>query len=110
MDSSSVAPPSAQKNAPLILLTLCFAPSPPRPQAHAFRLLKDRVYYVSESLLKSAPNLPADTILSLGTCMGKFTKSKKFKLHITSLDVLNRYALYKVWVKVRPPSRFLSLS
>ncbi|GMH60155.1 hypothetical protein TL16_g02986, partial [Triparma laevis f. inornata] len=78
-----------------------------KTEAHAFRLLKDRVYYVSESLLKAAPNLPADTVLSIGTCMGKFTKGKKFKLHITSLDVLNRYALYKVWVKPSSEMSFL---
>ncbi|KAJ3209011.1 ribosome biosynthesis protein nip7 [Dinochytrium kinnereticum] len=45
-------------------------------------------------------------MLSLGVCFGKFTKSGKFKLHITALEYLAQYAKkalmlfqYKVWVK-----------
>ena len=38
-------------------------------------------------------------LVSLGTCFGKFSKSGKFKLHITALDHLAQYAKYKVcWV------------
>lgn len=33
-----------------------------------------------------------DSIISIGTCFGKFTKSGKFRLHITSLDYLAPYA------------------
>ena len=35
-------------------------------------------------------------LVSLGTCFGKFSKSGKFKLHITALDHLAQYAKYKV--------------
>ena len=35
-------------------------------------------------------------LISLGTCFGKFSKSGKFKLHITALDHLAQYAKYKV--------------
>ena len=49
-------------------------------EPHSFRLLKDRVYYVSETLLKQAPSLQGDTVLSLGTCIGKFTKSNKVRV------------------------------
>ncbi|KAG8744685.1 ribosome biosynthesis protein nip7 [Ceratobasidium sp. 414] len=34
-------------------------------------------------------------LVSLGTCLGKFSKSGKFKLHITALDYLAQYAKYK---------------
>ncbi|EPZ33610.1 60S ribosome subunit biogenesis protein nip7 [Rozella allomycis CSF55] len=61
-----------------------------------FRLQKDRVYYVSEKLAKLASNVSRDNLLSLGVCMGKFTKSGKFNLHITALDILAQYAL---WLK-----------
>ena len=37
-------------------------------------------------------------LISLGTCFGKFSKSGKFKLHITALDYLAQYAKYKVRV------------
>lgn len=39
-------------------------------------------------------------LISLGTCFGKFSKSGKFKLHITALDHLAQYAKYKVRLSV----------
>ena len=35
----------------------------------------------------------------MGTLVGKFTKTMKFMLKITALDLLQKYAKYKVWVK-----------
>ena len=37
--------------------------------------------------------------MSLGTCFGKFTKTGKFRLHITSLPYLAQYAKFKIWIK-----------
>lgn len=50
----------------------------------------------------SRPNL-----IAMGTCFGKFSKSGKFKLTITCLDWLAKYAKYKVsvlvyWVSAAP--------
>uniref|UniRef100_A0A8C6XUM7 Nucleolar pre-rRNA processing protein NIP7 n=1 Tax=Naja naja TaxID=35670 RepID=A0A8C6XUM7_NAJNA len=59
---------------------------------YCFRLHKDRVFYLSERLLKLATNIPRDSLVSLGTCFGKFTKTQKFRLHITALDYLAPYA------------------
>ena len=39
-------------------------------------------------------------LVSLGTCFGKFSKSGKFKLHITALDYVAQYAKYKVHLQV----------
>jgi len=64
-----------------------------------FRLHKDRVYYVNEELMKRAVSADRKHLMSFGTCFGKFTKSGKFKLHITSLDYLAQYAEFKIWVK-----------
>ena len=50
------------------------------------------MYYVSEKILSLANNVESDHLLSLGTCFGKFTKSGKFKLHITALHYLAPYA------------------
>ena len=49
------------------------------------------------SISVARPNL-----VSLGTCLGKFSKSGKFKLHITSLDYLAQYAKYKVSIVPAP--------
>lgn len=59
---------------------------------YCFREQKDRVYYVSETILKLANTIPADNLVTVGTCFGKFTKTGKFRLHITALNYLAPYA------------------
>jgi 60S ribosome subunit biogenesis protein NIP7 len=71
----------------------------PKEQTHVFRLHKDRIFYVSEQVMKAAVHIPRKNLVSLGTCIGKFTHSRKFRLSITALDLLARYARYKVWLK-----------
>ena len=53
---------------------------------------KDRVYYISESVMKATTSINKDNLLASGTCLGKFTKSGKFRLHITALDYLAQYS------------------
>ena len=67
--------------------------------SYCFRLQKDRVYYISESIMKTAINVNRESLISLGTCFGKFTKTKKFRLHITCLDYIAAYSKYKIWIK-----------
>lgn len=74
---------------------------------HVLRLQKDRVYYVSENVAKYATSVARDRLMSLGTCFGKFTKTGKFRLHITSLPYLAQYAKYKVWIKPNGEMPFL---
>lgn len=71
------------------------------------RLQKDRVYYVSERLMKAAQCVEKQHLASLGTCFGKFTHSGKFRLHITCLDYLAQYAKYKMWIKPSGEMSFL---
>ena len=74
---------------------------------YVFRLHKERVYYCSEQLLKMASVVARDHLLSFGTCLGKFTKSKKFLLHITALDYIAPYAKCRVWLKPNAEQQFL---
>lgn len=68
-------------------------------ERHCFRLgAKDRVYYVSETVMKACTTISRDSLLSCGACMGKFTKSGKFRLHITALDYLSQYAQVSLWI------------
>lgn len=76
-------------------------------EAHTFRLVKDRVYYLSEAQMKLATNIGRENLICLGTCFGKFTKSGKFRIHVTCLDYLAQYAKYKVWVKPGAEMSFL---
>jgi 60S ribosome subunit biogenesis protein NIP7 len=52
----------------------------------------ERIYYAPEKVMRQAANLPKKEVISIGTCFGKFTKSNKFRLHITALDFLAPYA------------------
>lgn len=74
---------------------------------HVFRIQNSRVYYVRSSLANLATSVARPNLLSLGTCLGKFTKTGKFRLHITALDVIAPHARYKVWVKPNGEMPFL---
>ncbi|GAB6018700.1 ribosome biosynthesis protein nip7 [Chamberlinius hualienensis] len=74
---------------------------------YCFRLQKERIYYVSDRILKLSSNVGRDNLISLGTCFGKFSKSGKFKLHITALDYLAPYAKNKMWLKPNAEQQFL---
>ena len=77
------------------------------PDRHVFRLHASRVYYVRLSLANLATSIARPNLLSLGTCLGKFTKTGKFRLHITALDIIAPHARYKVWVKPNGVMPFL---
>lgn len=70
-----------------------------KDEDYCFRLHRNRVYYMPERLAKRASNVKTKKLVAVGTCFGKFTKTLKFKLHITSIDYLAQYARYKVWIK-----------
>ena len=42
--------------------------------------------------MRRATNIARKQLISLGTCIGKFTKSGKFHLHVTALDLIAPYA------------------
>lgn len=77
------------------------------PDRHVFRIQNARVYYVRESIANLATSVARKNLVSLGTCLGKFTKSGKFMLHITALDIIAPHARYKVWVKPNGEMPFL---
>ncbi|KAJ5894718.1 60S ribosome subunit biogenesis protein NIP7 [Penicillium taxi] len=66
---------------------------------YVFRLQGSRVYYMPLRLANLAVSIPRDNLLCVGTQIGKFTKTGKFRLNITALDVIAPYARYKAWIK-----------
>jgi 60S ribosome subunit biogenesis protein NIP7 len=76
-------------------------------EPYTFRMIKDRVYYLSEAQMKLASNIGRENLMSLGTCFGKFTKNMKFMMHISSLDYVALYAKHKVWLKTGSEMSFL---
>ena len=51
-------------------------------------------------MMRRATNFARKKLISLGTCIGKFTKGGKFHLQITALDLIAPYA--KVCVSNTP--------
>ncbi|KAJ5506728.1 hypothetical protein LT330_010432 [Penicillium expansum] len=64
-----------------------------------FRLQGSRVYYVNKEIANLSVSFPRETLLSIGTMVGKFTKTGKFRINLTALDLLAQHARYKVWIK-----------
>jgi hypothetical protein len=63
---------------------------------YCLRLQKGRVYYVRDDIMRRATNVARDKLVGLGSCIGKFTHNGRFRLTVGSLDVLSKYAKYKV--------------
>lgn len=57
--------------------------------------------------MKKATSVSRDSLSSLGVCFGKFTKTGKFRLHVTALEYLSQFAKYKVWVKPNGEMSFM---
>lgn len=74
---------------------------------YCFREQNNKVYYVSEKILKLAENVARDKLMNVGCCMGKFSKNNTFKFYITALTYLAPYAQYKIWVKPSVEQQFL---
>uniref|UniRef100_A0A2P2IZT1 60S ribosome subunit biogenesis protein NIP7 homolog n=1 Tax=Rhizophora mucronata TaxID=61149 RepID=A0A2P2IZT1_RHIMU len=77
------------------------------PGRYCFRFHKNRVYYVSESLVKRATNIARANLASLGTCIGKFTHGGNFHLTIQGLNLLATNAKHRVWLKPTSEMSFL---
>lgn len=77
------------------------------PEQHVFRLHRSRVYYMPLSLANLATSVARGNLLSVGTCLGRFTKTGKFRLHVTALDVISPHARHKVWIKANGEMPFL---
>ncbi|PYH45612.1 ribosome biosynthesis protein NIP7 [Aspergillus saccharolyticus JOP 1030-1] len=74
---------------------------------YVFRMIGSRIYYVPLSLANLATSIPRDNLLSMGTAIGKLTKTGKMRLHITALDVISPHARFKVWIKPNGVAPFL---
>ena len=90
------------------LTNLISPPSESAPsERYVFRLHESRVYYLKLAIANLAVSVARENLLSLGTCLGKFTKTGKFRLHITALDIIAPHARYKVWIKPNGEMPFL---
>ncbi|KAJ5159606.1 60S ribosome subunit biogenesis protein NIP7 [Penicillium canariense] len=89
------------------LNNLIAPPEGENSERHVFRLQGSRVFYLPLRLANFATSIPRANLLSAGTIIGKFTKTMKFRLHITALSVISGHARYKVWIKPNGEMPFL---
>ncbi len=99
-----IAPPPSSSST---LTTTAATTTSSTPDRYVFRLHASRVYYMPLTIANLASSVARANLLSLGTCLGKFTKTGKFRLHITALDIIAPHARYKVWVKANGEMPFL---
>ena len=78
-----------------------------KEEPHCFRLIKDRVYYMSEMLARQAASFPKEKIMCVGVCFGKFTKGGAFRLHVTALEYLAQFATFKAWIRPQSEMSYL---
>ena len=79
----------------------------PDGKSYCFRVHNDRVFYLSEEMVRKASCISRKQLMVLGTKFGRFTHKRNFRLHISCLDYLNQLALYKVWIKPSAEMSFL---
>jgi 60S ribosome subunit biogenesis protein NIP7 len=76
-------------------------------ESYVFRLHQQRVYYVRSTIANLATSVARGNLLCLGICIGKFTKTGKFRMHITALEIIAPHARYKIWVRPNGEMPFL---
>jgi 60S ribosome subunit biogenesis protein NIP7 len=76
-------------------------------RVYVFRLHRSRVFYCDEEMIKYAEHFEKKKLISIGTCIGKFTKTGKFRINITALEYLAKFAKYKIWLKPSGEQSFL---
>ncbi|KAG5860229.1 ribosomal biogenesis protein [Encephalitozoon hellem] len=62
-------------------------------------LHNQRVMLLPEKMRAATSMISRKSLVIAGTVIGKFTKSGSFRLGISSLNFLSRWAIYKVWIK-----------
>ncbi|KRH94216.1 Ribosome biogenesis protein NIP7 [Pseudoloma neurophilia] len=72
----------------------------------AFLHLKN-VFLLTENEFKKISNIPQKNIILVGKHLGKFTRSDRFFLKISALNILEQYASRKVWIKWSAEMNFL---
>ncbi|KAM0681652.1 ribosome biosynthesis protein nip7 [Glugoides intestinalis] len=74
---------------------------------YELRLNNQRVFLITKTLLKACSQLGRDQIVSCGVILGKITKTENFRIKITAMHVLHKFAIHKVWIKTSAEMNFL---
>ncbi|RVD91804.1 ribosomal biogenesis protein [Tubulinosema ratisbonensis] len=69
--------------------------------------LNKRVFLCSKKMYKFTNQIKKENLASCGCQIGKFTRSDKFKITVTALNLLSPYAIHKIWIKSSAEMNFL---
>ncbi|CRH01257.1 large ribosomal subunit assembling protein, putative [Plasmodium relictum] len=76
-------------------------------EEYVFRLHKLNVYFIRADVVKQAESINKKSLISLGICIGKFTKANNFFIKITCISFLNEFCIHKIWLKESGEKNFL---
>lgn len=74
---------------------------------YKLRLNNQRVFLATDELLRACSQLGRGQIVACGSILGKMTKSENFRVAVTAVHTLHRYANHKVWIKSSAEMNFL---
>lgn len=74
---------------------------------YQLRLNNQRIFLINNEILKACSQIGRDQLVSAGVILGKITKGDNFKVTITALHLLHKYANNKVWIKASAEMNFL---
>lgn len=68
-------------------------------EEHTLYLHFKNVFLVSDEKFRKISCIPQKNLVLVGKHIGKFTRSNRFFIKVGSLNVLEKYAVRKVWIK-----------
>jgi len=66
-----------------------------------------RILLISEEMLKSVSQIKRKELVACGTIIGKITKHNNFRVTVTAIHALEKYAINKAWIKSSAEMNFL---
>ena len=71
------------------------------------QLHNQKIFLISETQRRNTSQIGRKDLVCAGTILGKFTKSNNFRISVTAIHLLERFALHRVWVKSSAEMNFL---
>lgn len=74
---------------------------------YILQLHEQKIFLISRNLKKHTSQIGRKSLVCAGTVLGKFTKTNHFRISIAGLHLLEKFSLYKVWLKSSAEMNFL---
>lgn len=74
---------------------------------YVLQLHEQKIFLVSKDLKKHTSQIGRKSLVCAGTILGKFTKTNNFRISIAGLHILEKFSIYKVWLKSSAEMNFL---